>query len=219
MAQSVAPVALIWVDLETDRLIPEFQDQVLDLRPLNILEVGVIITDFDLRPMVGYREAIKLTQAAADGLRANDFIREMHQGSGLIKACIESTVTLEQAEEEILGIIQTETSFSPGELQIAGSGVARFDQTIIQAKMPKLARFIHYAPYDVGVLRRTSKTMAGGDVVNIPKSYKEGAKIHRAYEDVEAHLEEGQRFREFYQRAVALGAHIAPTPEEEPTDG
>ena len=73
--------------------------------------------------------------------------------------------------------------------------------------MPSVFRYLHYAPYDVGVLRRTSKTMARQDVVNIPRSYKEGAKLHRAYEDTEAHLEEGQRFQQFFQRAVALGAH------------
>lgn len=212
MAESKVPIALLWVDLECDGLIPEFKDEILDLRPLNIMEIGIIITDFDLHPIVGYEEALQMTQAMADRLRADEFVRNMHRDSGLIKACMESTVTLRDAEDEILKIIQTETSCSPGEIQIAGSGVARYDQTILQAKMPRLSRYLHYAPYDVGVLRRTSKTMARGDVVNIPRSYKEGVKQHRAYGDIEAHLEEGERFQEFFQRAVALGAHIAPDP-------
>lgn len=207
MSQSKVPVALLWCDLETDRLIPKMKDQILDLRPLNVLEVGFIITDFDLRPIVGYKEAVKLTPEAAQGLRDNDFIREMHQKSGLIKDCIESTKTLSDIEAEVLAMIKEQTAISEGELQIAGSGVARFDQTILEAKMPSVFRYLHYAPYDVGVLRRTSKTMARQDVVNIPRSYKEGAKLHRAYEDTEAHLEEGQRFQQFFQRAVALGAH------------
>lgn len=207
MSQSKVPVALLWCDLETDRLIPKMQDQILDLRPLNIMEVGFIITDFDLRPIVGYKEAVKMTPEMAQGLRDNDFIREMHQKSGLIKDCIASTKTLSDIEEEVLSMIKEQTAISEGELQIAGSGVARFDQTILEAKMPSVFRYLHYAPYDVGVLRRTSKTMARQDVVNIPRSYKEGAKLHRAYEDTEAHLEEGQRFQQFFQRAVALGAH------------
>lgn len=207
MSQSKVPIALLWCDLETDRLIPKMKDQILDLRPLNVLEVGFIITDFDLRPIVGYKEAVKLTPEAAQGLRDNDFIREMHQKSGLIKDCIESTKTLSDIEAEVLAMIKEQTAISEGELQIAGSGVARFDQTILEAKMPSIFRYLHYAPYDVGVLRRTSKTMARQDVVNIPRSYKEGAKLHRAYEDTEAHLEEGQRFQQFFQRAVALGAH------------
>ena len=207
MSQSKVPIALLWCDLETDRLIPKMKDQILDLRPLNVLEVGFIITDFDLRPIVGYKEAVKLTPEAAQGLRDNDFIREMHQKSGLIKDCIESTKTLSDIEAEVLAMIKEQTAISEGELQIAGSGVARFDQTILEAKMPSVFRYLHYAPYDVGVLRRTSKTMARQDVVNIPRSYKEGAKLHRAYEDTEAHLEEGQRFQQFFQRAVALGAH------------
>lgn len=212
MAESKVPIALLWCDLETDRLIPKMKDQILDLRPLNVMEVGFIITDMDLKPIVGYREAVKMTKEMADGLRANDFIREMHQGSGLIKSCIESTLTLPEIEAEVVSMIKEQTAISPGELQIAGSGVARFDQTILEAKMPLVSAYLHYAPYDVGVLRRTSKTMARQDVVNIPRSYKDGVKQHRAYEDTQAHLEEGQRFQQFFQTAVAMGVDRAMPP-------
>jgi oligoribonuclease (3'-5' exoribonuclease) len=209
---STYPIALFWVDLETDRLTPKFRDQVLDMTPLNILEIGAIITDFDLRPVAdGYTEVVKMTKEIADGLRANPEVLEMHQKSGLIEASIKDGKSISEIEDEILELIKKDTAISEGELQIAGSGVARFDFAIIEAKMPRLARYFHYAPYDVGVLRRTAKTMAGGDVVNIPRSYKEGVKQHRAWDDVTAHLEEAQRFREFFQRAVALGAHVIPS--------
>lgn len=210
MAESRVPIALLWCDLETDRLIPKMKDQILDLRPLNVLEVGFIITDFDLKPIVGYKEVVKMNPAIAQGLRDHPDVLEMHRASGLVQASIEAKMAIEDIEAEVVAMIKEQTAISPGELQIAGSGVARFDQTILEAKMPQVSNYLHYAPYDVGVLRRTSKTMARGDVVNIPRSYKEGAKQHRAYEDAEAHLEEGQRFQEFFQRAVALGAHIAP---------
>lgn len=208
MAESRVPIALLWCDLETDRLIPKMKDQILDLRPLNVMEVGFIITDFDLRPITGYREAVKMTPEIAQGLRDNPDVLAMHRESGLVQACIDPTLTLADIEAEVLSMIKEQTAISPGELQIAGSGVARFDQTILEAKMPSVSAYLHYAPYDIGVLRRTSKTMARQDVVNIPRSYKEGVKQHRAYEDTEAHLEEGQRFQQFFQRAIALGAHL-----------
>lgn len=210
MVKPKYPVALLWTDLETDRLIPDPVDQVIDLHPLNIMEVGFIVTDFELRPISGYSEALKMTPEIAQGLRENPDVLEMHRENGLIQACIESPHTLADVEQEVVAMIQEIDGIEPGNLQIAGSGVARFDQTIIQAKMPELARFLHYAPYDVGVLRRTSKTMARQDVVNIPRSYRDGQKAHRAYADAEAHLEEAQRFQEFFQRAVSLGAHLSP---------
>jgi oligoribonuclease len=214
VAESKVPIALFWTDLETASLIPEFKDGVLDMRGFQVLEVSVIITDFDLRPICdGYSEVVKMNQEIAAALRANPDVLEMHRKSGLIEASINGGQTLTQIENEILEMIGKDTSLVPGELQIAGSGVARFDQTVFQAMMPRVARYLHYAPYDVGVLRRTSKTMAQGDVVNIPRSYKEGHKQHRAWDDIEAHLEEGRRFREFFRRAIALGAHIEPAPE------
>ncbi len=216
-----APVAFFWIDMETDRLFPDFKDGVLDLRPLNVMEVGIIVTDFDLRPLCAYQEAVKMTHEMAEGLRANDYIREMHQQSGLIKACIASPHDLASIEDEIIQMLKEETALTEGELWVAGSGTARFDQTIIQAKMPRLARWMHYAPADfdalpadVGVMRRLTKTFAQGDVVNVPKSYKDGEKLHRAYDDIEAHLEEGRRFRDFIRYAVELGAHNVPVRED-----
>lgn len=219
---SKAPIALFWIDLESDRLIPDPVDGVIDFRPMNIMEVAVIVTDFDLNPITdGYREAVKMTPEMAQGLRENEFILDMHRGSGLVKDCIASTHTLADIEDEIIAMLKSDTTVTERELQIAGSGVAAFDHPVIKALMPKLARWLHYAPFDIGVLRRSSKIMAKGDVVNVPKSYKDGVKTHRAWDDVEAHLEEGVQFRDFYRRAVELGAHIVPTadpqhPEEEP---
>lgn len=208
MAESKVPIALLWCDLETDRLIPRMKDQILDLRPLNIMEVGFIITDMTLKPIVGYREVVKMDQAIADGLRANPDVLEMHRASGLVEASMQATMTIEEITAEVVQMIKEQTAISPGELQIAGSGVARFDQTILEAKMPGVFAYLHYAPADVGVLRRFAKMLARQDVVNIPRSYKEGVKQHRAYEDTQAHLEEGQRFQQFFQTAVEMGVHL-----------
>ena len=218
MAESKVPIALLWCDLETDRLIPRMKDQILDLRPLNIMEVGFIITDMDLRPIVGYREVVKMNKAIHDGLKANPDVLEMHRASGLIEASLKATATIEEIEAEVVKMIEEQTAISPGELQIAGSGVARFDQTILEAKMPQVFRYLHYAPADVGVMRRFAKMLAREDVVNIPRSYKEGVKQHRAYEDTQAHLEEAQRFQQFFQLAVEMGVHRslpAPAPNIE----
>lgn len=202
---SKTPTALFWVDLEGDGLPQDPVDGVLDYNSLHLMEIAVIVTDMDLKPVAGYREAMKMTKEMAAALRANDVVREMHRKSGLIKACLESTKTVSEIEDEIIALLDEEV---PGILfYIAGSGVAAYDQPLIKAFMPKIAERLHYAPYDIGILRRTAKTMTGQDIVNVPRSYQDGVKTHRAWDDVEAHLEEGHRYQEFFRRAVQLGAH------------
>lgn len=192
---------LLWVDLETTQL-PGPKN---DYSNVHILEVAFLLTDFDLEPYEGYHEAIKMTKAAADSLRANAFTREMHTKNGLIKDCVASTVTLEEAEREVIQMIQERTSFDKGEIMLAGSGNAAFDRPVINQWMPELATWLTYYPFDIGVDRRVGKILAGQDVINIPSAsvgYGE-AKVHRAWNDVQAHLEEAKRKRTWYRGVTA----------------
>ena len=113
--------------------------------------------------------------------------------------------TLVGKKDEIIAMLDEEV---PGiSFYIGGSGVAAYDHPIIKALMPKIAARLHYAPYDIGIARRMSKTMTNRDVVNIPRSYQDGVKTHRAWDDITAHFEEGVAFQTFFQKAVQLGAH------------
>jgi oligoribonuclease len=198
--------ALLWIDIETPGLPPAAVDETIDYRDLPVLEFAALITDFDLKPVAGYHEAIQLTQRGASMLRANDFVREMHRESGLTEACIKSTFSLHDVEDVVLNMLKTQTSLTEGEFMIAGSGVATFDFPLIKAKMPRLARWLAYYPFDIGVLRRVSHTLTGGvDIVDHPQSYRAGVKRHRAWDDVEAHLEEARRWGTVFQKVAQAG--------------
>ena len=204
-SNSKKPSAIFWVDLECDGLIPEPVNGVVDYNQLNILEVAVLITNLQLEPITGYKEAVKMTRAAADNIKANPEVLDMHRGSGLVQACVESAKTISEIEDEIIAMLDEEV---PGiSFYIGGSGVAAYDHPIIKALMPKIAARLHYAPYDIGIARRMSKTMTNRDVVNIPRSYQDGVKTHRAWDDITAHFEEGVAFQTFFEKAVQLGAH------------
>lgn len=185
---------LLWCDLETTTL-PVGNDY----SGVHVLEVAFILTDFDLEPYEGYQESIKMTRAAADSLRANDYTKKMHTENGLIKDCIASTVTLAEAEAEVIRMIEEKTTFEPGEIMLAGSGIAAFDRPVIKHWMPKLDRWLAYYPFDIGVDRRVTKILAGKDVINIPNESYGDTKAHRAWADVQAHLEEAKRKREWFR--------------------
>lgn len=195
---------LLWVDLET----PGLPGPKNDYSVVPIMEVAFLLTDFDLEPYEGYHESIKMTRHTADILKGNDYVREMHTKNGLIKDCIASNVTIEDAEREVIRMIQERTTFEKGEIMLAGSGNAAFDRPVINQWMPELASWLTYYPFDIGVDRRVTNILAKGDVINIPSSsvgYGD-AKVHRAWNDVQAHLEEAKRKKVWFAEALqALG--------------
>lgn len=193
---------LIWVDIETTGL-PTEHDECIDFSDVHVLEFAMIITDraLNIESVGGYTEVIKMTRPAADALKTNEFVREMHTANGLIKDSISATMTLDDVDLEIETLLKTETTFDKHEFAIAGSGVAMFDFPLIKAKMPRLASWLTYYPYDFGIERRISRDLAGRDLIN-PGSHGASygdAKAHRAMADVEAHLREAQDLRDFYR--------------------
>ena len=195
------PQALFWTDFETTSL-PDGND----FSGVHVLEAAVIITDFDLIPISGYKEVVAMTKAAAETLSHNDYVKNMHSKNGLIAASVAAArsgegKTVHDVEGALLDLIRETTTFDKGEFMIAGSGVAAFDHPLIKYWMPKLNQFLAYYPFDIGVQRRTAKILAGNrDLVNpTPKSYQDGVKEHRAWEDVQAHIEEAKRWRDFYR--------------------
>jgi oligoribonuclease (3'-5' exoribonuclease) len=201
----VYPQALFWIDVEAPGL-PK-KDAPNDYSKLPPLEVGVIITDMDLQRISGYEEVIKLNATHVASLKDPDNVGavEMHKKNGLIKASRDAPVqnTVAFVEKELITLIKETTTYNKGEFMIAGSGVAAYDRPLLNQHMPELASYFAYYPFDIGVERRVSKILAGQAVVNYsPKSYGE-EKLHRAYADVEAHLDEALQYREWFRKAIA----------------
>lgn len=188
-----------WCDLESTTL-PTEHDEVIDFTGVHILEIGVILTDVSMNILTeyggGYQAAAMMTPEAADALRNNEFVLNMHRENGLIKDCITSTQTMADIDTEIDSML-AETGVEKGMWAIAGSGVAAFDHPVIKAKMPKLASWLAYYPYDWGIFRRCISAAAGGYVVNPQLASYGDSKVHRAFNDVEAHLREAQAYRDW----------------------
>ena len=195
-----------WLDVESTTL-PTEHDEIIDFTGVHILEVGVILTDVGLNIITefgggGYQAVTKLTMAAADSLRANEITREMHKENGLIVDCSRATQTLADIDTELDEWL-TETGVAKGMWAIAGSGVAAFDHPLVKAKMPKVASWLAYYPYDWGIFRRCIASAAGQYVVNPQLASYGDAKVHRAFNDVEAHLREAQSYRDWVRSLPA----------------
>lgn len=199
MGASKTAHQLVWVDLETTGL-PTEHDECIDFKDVHILEFAMIVTDraLNIESVGGYTEVIKMTRPAAEALKANDYVRNMHTKNGLIQDSIKATLSLAEVDAEIDRLLQSETAFEKREFAIAGSGVASFDLPLIKAKMPLLGSWLTYYSYDFGVYRRIARDLAGKDVINPVHSASYGdEKQHRAMADVEAHLREAQAYRDW----------------------
>jgi len=206
MAKNYASLA--WCDLESTN-IPEADHEAesIDFSDVHILEVAVLISNMDLEPVVGYHEVVRMTPEAAAALRRNEFVKEMHTKNDLIRDCIksESAKTLAEIDSDLDRMFQEQTSFEHGEFLIAGSGVARFDHPLIEIRMPKFSKWLHYAELDISSFRRASTIYNHGETVTnpVPESMRDGVKTHRAWDDVQAHLKEAQRQAEFVRKGFA----------------
>jgi len=188
---------LLWCDLETSSL-PKKNDY----SGVHILEVGVILTDMSLNKLGGYSEVIKMTDEAADSLRKTPGVLEMHKSSGLLKDCVNATMTVPDVESEILALLD-DNNVEVQAVALAGSGVTAFDHPVIKEHMPLLAEALTYFSYDIGSFRRMFKLVSGGTPIVNPSNHSYGpTKKHRAMEDIKAHLEEAEEYMEAVKKLL-----------------
>jgi oligoribonuclease len=183
---------LVWIDCEMTGLDVEIDE---------LVEVAVVITDFDLNILdPGFNIVIKPDQSALDNM--GDFVREMHTSSGLLEA-IPDGVSLADAEFAVHEYI---LKFVPAEQQapLAGNTIGT-DRTFLAKYMPRVDRHLHYRNVDVSSIKELSRRWFPRVYFNAPA--KDGG--HRALADILESIRE----LEYYRRAVFV-ADPGPTSEE-----
>ena len=87
---------LVWIDLEMTGLDPKRHV---------IVEVAAVVTDAELTILdEGLDLVVHATEDELDQM--DDFVTKMHAKSGLDKEIRESTVTIEEAEEAVLRLVE-----------------------------------------------------------------------------------------------------------------
>lgn len=165
----------------------------LDLTIDELVEVAVVITDYDLQLVdPGFSIVIKPDQSALDSM--GDFVRDMHTSSGLLEE-IPNGVSLADAEYAVLEYI---LKFVPGPQQapLAGNTIGT-DRAFLNKFMPRVDTHLHYRSVDVSSIKELSKRWFPRAYFNAPS--KDGG--HRALADILESIRE----LEYYRRAVFVG--------------
>jgi oligoribonuclease len=173
----------------------------LDVEVDELVEVAVVITDFDLNILdPGLSIVIKPDQAALDGM--SDFVREMHVESGLITE-IPNGVSLADAEFAVNEYI---LKFVPaaGQAPLAGNTIG-MDRAFLARYMPRVDAHLHYRNVDVSSVKELSRRWFPRIYFNAP--VKGGG--HRALPDILESIRELD-----YYRKAAFVPDPGPTTEE-----
>ncbi|MRX45066.1 oligoribonuclease [Agromyces kandeliae] len=183
---------LVWIDCEMTGL---------DLEVDELVEIAVVITDYDLRPVdEGLDIVIKPDASALESM--GDFVRAMHTQSGLIEE-IPNGVSVADAEYQVLEYVLKHV---PEEQRapLAGNSIGT-DRAFISRFMPRLDAHLHYRNVDVSSIKELAKRWYPRAYFNAPA--KDGG--HRALADILESIRELQ----YYRRAVFV-ADPGPTSQE-----
>jgi len=161
----------------------------LDLAVDDLIEVAVVITDYDLMPVhEGFSIVIAPTEAGMANM--SDFVREMHVASGLLEE-LPHGVSLADAQTQLMAYL-TEHVPSAGQAPLAGNTIGT-DRAFIARSLPKIDAHLHYRSVDVSSIKELVRRWFPRVYFNAPA--KEGG--HRAMADILESIRE----LDYYRRA------------------
>jgi len=179
---------LVWLDLEMTGL---------DVERHVIVEIACLVTDAELVPLDDGTDVVvhQSTEALAE---MNDFVREMHNRSGLLRAIEASTTSLEAAGTATLEYVRKhvpEADTAP----LCGNSIG-MDRRFLARCLPDLDGYLHYRSVDVSTIKELARRW-------YPDAYRRRpakAEGHRALADVRESLAELRYYREAVFRSPTL---------------
>jgi oligoribonuclease len=170
---------LVWIDCEMTGL---------DLKADTLIEVAVLITDYELNVLGdGIDLVIKPPAESLDQM--TEFVREMHTASGLL-AELDNGISLADAERQVLEFISGYVP-EPRKAPLAGNSVGT-DRTFLVRDMPTVEAHLHYRNVDVSSIKELVRRW-------YPRVYyATPAKVgnHRALADITESIAELRYYRE-----------------------
>jgi len=172
------PSNLVWVDLEMTGLEPE--DHL-------IIEVAILVTDAHLR-VLEEGPCLAIHQSDEVLARMDDWCTRTHTASGLVQRIRDSTVTVQDAEAQVLEFV---SKWVPeGRSPLCGNSISH-DRRFLRRYMPSFEAYLHYRHVDVS----TIKELVGRWY---PPSLRPPAKKghHLALDDIRESVEELRWYRQ-----------------------
>jgi oligoribonuclease len=183
---------LVWIDCEMTGL---------DLAHDDLIEVAVVITDYDLEPVhPGFAIVIAPTEAGLANM--GDFVRTMHESSGLLTELADG-VAMADAEQQVLAYIAEHVP-TAGQAPLAGNTIGT-DRAFINKYMPSVDAHLHYRSVDVSSIKELVRRWFPRVYFNAPT--KNGG--HRALADILESIRELE-----YYRLAGFVADPGPTSDD-----
>jgi oligoribonuclease len=170
---------IVWIDCEMTGL---------DIKNDALIEVAALVTDSELNVLGdGVDVVIKPDDAAL--AQMNDFVRDMHTKSGLLKE-LPFGKTMAEAEAAVMEYI-AEWVPDPRKAPLGGNSVGT-DRVFLSRDMPAVVEHLHYRVIDVSTIKELSRRWYARAYFQSPA--KKGG--HRALGDIKDSIDELRYYRE-----------------------
>ena len=201
----------MWIDCEMTGL---------ELGHDRLIEIACVVTDADLELL---DEGIDLVISAPDEAldQMLEVVVEMHAASGLTEAVRASTLSLQEAEQQVLDYVRSHVP-ERRKAPLCGNSIAT-DRAFLARDMPKLDDWLHYRMIDVSSIKELARRW-------FPRAYfaapeKHGG--HRALADIRESVQELRYYREAVfvpqpgpssDQAREIAARLGGVPGAEPEE-
>ncbi len=179
---------LVWLDLETTGL-----DPIND----SILEVGIILTDWDLNEIT--RQNWIIHREEVEFKKMTSFVQRMHTDNGLWEECRASPLSVKVAEVDIMRFL--EPYLEKATLFILGGNSVHFDRSFIETNMRLLSTLLHHRIVDISSISLIIEKWAPEKFEQTRKTIKEklksmALKEHRTLSDLVRCLEYARMYKD-----------------------
>ncbi|KAL2128182.1 hypothetical protein VTI74DRAFT_9544 [Chaetomium olivicolor] len=179
--------ALVWIDCEMTGLNPDTDA---------IIEIFCLITDGQLNLLdeTGWGTVVHQSKERMDAM--DEWCTRTHGESGLTAAVVASTVTPEQAADDLLAYIQQHVPEKRVAL-LAGNSVHADRAFLCKAPYSKVLDHLHYRILDVSSIKEAARRWCPDTAAAAP--CKKG--LHKAKDDILESIEEAKYYKTAIFRA------------------
>ena len=172
---------LLWVDLEMTSLDPQVD---------KILEVAVIVADFNFKELASYQAQVKHDKGELEQLmNANSFWATVPKSRDGILAKLDSAKPSDTIEQELTALIKEHFGDEPAVL--AGNSIY-CDRGFINQYWPNVEKLLHYRMLDVSSYKILMQSKYG-----VEYTKKEA---HRALDDIKESIAELKFYLDYFKR-------------------
>ncbi|RYZ59990.1 MAG: oligoribonuclease [Proteobacteria bacterium] len=172
--------SLVWIDMEMSGLNPD-----TDV----VLEVALVLTNSSLE-IISEGPDLIVRQDASLFAKMDKWNQEHHTKSGLWESVVKSTLSLEEAEDQLMTFLEANlfAKVSP----LCGNSIAQ-DRLFLRKYMPRVNEFLHYRMVDVSSLKELVKRW----YPNGPQAPNKN-NSHRALDDIKESITELKFYQDNY---------------------